>query len=160
MMRTAVFVLAVVLAAGCPRANQAAPVAPGAAAPADVTAAAKAVIEQWRQASEVRSIEALARLYAHDADVTVVSEGIAATGWSAIEALLTDRLGHASAVHVRLKDLRVGPLAATAAVAIASMTREVSDGATTVTETGTVTLVLRKDADAWLIASEHFSYKR
>ena len=84
----------------------------------------------------------------------------AATGWSAIESLLNDRLGHASAVHLRLKDLRIGPLAATAAVAVAAMTREVSDGATTVTETGTLTLVLRKDADAWLIASEHFSYKR
>jgi len=159
-MRTAAYALAAILAAGCSQTKHAAPVGPGAAASADVTTAAKAVIEQWRQAYEVRSIEPLAKLYAHDADVTVVNEGTAATGWSAIETLLNDRLGHASAVHLQLKDLRVGPLAATAAVAIASMTREVSDGATTVTETGTLTLVLRKDADAWQIASEHYSYKR
>ena len=50
--------------------------------------------------------------------------------------------------------------AATAAVAVATMTRELSDGATTVTENGTLTLVLRKDRGRWQIASEHYSYKR
>ena len=47
-----------------------------------------------------------------------------------------------------------------APVATAVMTRELGDGVTTVTESGALTIVLRKDGDSWLIVTEHYSYKR
>ncbi len=40
------------------------------------------------------------------------------------------------------------------------MTREIATGATTVTENGTLSLVLEKQSDAWVIVLEHYSYKR
>jgi len=48
-----------------------------------------------------------------------------------------------------------------AAFGVATMTRELTDGVTTVTEYGSLTLVFRKDPNAgWLIVGEHYSYKR
>jgi uncharacterized protein (TIGR02246 family) len=132
------------------------------ATPKEVVAAARGVLEQWRQAQEVKSFETLANLYAHDADVVVVQEGSPLIGWSSVEAMLQDRLATATAIHVRLKDVTVASLAPTVASALATMTREVQKDNTTVTEAGTLTLVLRR-ADAagapWLIVAEHYSYK-
>jgi uncharacterized protein (TIGR02246 family) len=141
--------------------GKAAPAAPAQpATPADVVAAGRATIEQWRQAYEVRSADALAKLYAHDASLVFVQDGTPSVGWAAIEPVLKVRLGHAKDVHVRLKDLAVWSVGATAAVAAATMTREISDGTTTVTENGALTLVLRRDDDGWKIVVEHYSYKR
>ena len=134
--------------------------------PREVVAAAKATLEQWRQAYEVRSLDALAPLYAHDLDVVVVVEGTPLIGWSSVEAMLKDRLARAGTIHVRLKDIGVSSLGPTAASVVATMSREVTAGATTVTEAGTLTLALRHDhpaagsGGAWVIVAEHYSYRR
>ena len=156
MMRVAL-VLAL-LAAGCPARGPDAPTAP--VTPAEVVAAAKATVEQWRQGYEVRSFEALAKLYAHDPELVVVTEGAPLVGWKAIEGSLRDRLAHAGAIRVRLKDVQVASVAPGAATVVAGMTREVTEGATTATEQGTLTLTLRRDGEGWVIVLEHYSYRR
>ena len=159
MRHAAVFVVALLLA-GCPRGggDTTTPVAP--ATPKDVVAAGRATIEQWRQAYQVRSFEALAKLYAHDIDLVVVQDGLLLVGWSSVEAMLKDRLARYKEVQVRLKDIQVTSLGPTAATATAAMTRELGDGVTTVSEGGALTIVLRRDGETWLIVSEHYSYKR
>nr|HEX4315878.1 nuclear transport factor 2 family protein [Kofleriaceae bacterium] len=163
-MRSVVSVAAMVVAAlavGCPHGGASGPATPGSAAatPKDVVDAARAALEQWRQAYEVRSEDVLASLYEHDPDVVVVLEGAPLIGWGSVEAMLKDRLSRADSLHVRLKDVQVASLAPTVALVTATMTREIQGGATTVTENGTLTLVMKKQADAWLIAAEHYSYK-
>lgn len=160
MKPTAIFALAIAGAAGCAGGHGPTAVAPSGAAPTEVVAAAKATIEQWRQATEVRSPDALEKLYAHDLDVVIVQEGTAHLGWSDVKTVIDERVGMASAIHVRLKDVQVASVAPTAATAVAQMTREITTGTTAVTETGTLTLVLRHDAAGWVITSEHYSYKR
>lgn len=156
-MRHAVALALALVLAGCPRAK---PAATTPATPADVVTAGKATVEQWRQAYEVRSFDALAKLYVHDLDTVVVVDGIPLQGWSAIEPVLKDKLSHAKEIHVRLKDVSVASLAPTVAGAVATMTREVSDGVTTVSENGALTLVLKHTADGWQIVAEHYSYRR
>lgn len=128
--------------------------------PDAVVADGKATIEQWREAYEVRSLDALSRLYAHDAQLVVVTDGVPTVGWPQVQARLSDRLARAKEIHVRLKDVVVTSLAPTVASALATMSREIGDGVTTVTENGTLTLVLRNDADGWKIVVEHYSYRR
>jgi len=130
------------------------------AAPADVVSAARGVIEQWRQAYEVRSADALEKLYTHDPDLVLVQDGTAIVGWTAVKSALDARIQHAKEIHVKLQDVKVSSLAPTVATATATMTREIGDGITTVNENGALTLVLRKDEDGWKIAGEHYSYKR
>ena len=159
-MRHAVALAIALVVAGCPRAKPAETTPAAEATPQDVVAAGKATIEQWRQAYEVKSFDALAKLYVHDLDTVVVVDGMPLMGWSAIEAVLKDKLAHAKEIHVRLKDVTVTSLAPTVASAVATMTREVSDGVTTVTENGALTLVLKKTGTTWQIVTEHYSYKR
>jgi ketosteroid isomerase-like protein len=153
---------AVLVALGCAHGTAPAVTDVAPATPKEVVAAARGVLEQWRQAQEVKSFETLSRLYAHDTDVVVVQEGTPLIGWSSVEAMLQDRLATATAIHVRLKDIAVSSLSPTVASALATMTREVQTNNTTVTEAGTITIVLRRaeSADApWLIVAEHYSYK-
>ena len=159
-MRTAIILVALAVAAGCPHGKAEDTVPPRAAAPKDVVAAARATVEQWRQAYEVRSVEALAKLYTHDLDTVDVQDGQTWIGWSAVESMLKERISRAKTIHVRLKELQVASLAPDVAVAVATMTREVSDGTTSVSENGALTLVLRKDGEVWHIVTEHYSYKR
>lgn len=149
--------LAALAAGGCPT-KPAAPVE--AAPPVGLVAGVRGTIEQWRQAYEIRSMDALAKLYAHDARLAIVQDGALQLGWAAIEPVLRERLARATAIRVRITDLQVSPLGEDAAVATARMTRESTDGMTTVTENGVVTLALRKDDAGWAIAGEHYSYKR
>ncbi|MEO8553789.1 MAG: nuclear transport factor 2 family protein [Kofleriaceae bacterium] len=129
--------------------------------PRAVTVATRGAIEQWRQAYEVRSIDALERLYSHDPDIVLVNDGVTLIGWSSVDGMLKDRLVRAKEIHIRLKEVQVTSIAPTAAFGVATMTRELSDGVTTVTEYGSLTLVFRKDPNAgWLIVGEHYSYKR
>ena len=128
--------------------------------PDAVVAAGKATIEQWREAYEVRSVDALTKLYAHDKDLVVVTDGQPLVGWLAVQPALAAKLGRAKEVHVRLQDEQVTSVAPTVATALATMTREIGDGVTTVTEKGALTLVLRHDSDGWKIVAEHYSYTR
>jgi ketosteroid isomerase-like protein len=129
--------------------------------PKEVTVATRGAIEQWRQAYEVRSIDALEKLYSHDPDIVLVNDGVTLIGWSSVDGMLKDRVARAKEIHIRLKEVQVTSVAPTAAFGVATMTRELSDGITTVTEYGSLTLVFRKDPNAgWLIVGEHYSYKR
>lgn len=129
--------------------------------PREVTVATRGAIEQWRQAYEIRSIDALEKLYSHDSDIVLVNDGVTLIGWSSVDGMLKDRVARAKEVHIRLKEIQVTSVAPTAAFGVATMTRELSDGVTTVTEYGSLTLVFRKDLNAgWLIVGEHYSYKR
>jgi len=129
--------------------------------PREVTVATRGAIEQWRQAYEIRSIDALEKLYSHDANIVLVNDGVTLIGWSSVDGMLKDRVARAKEIHIRLKEIQVTSVAPTAAFGVATMTRELSDGVTTVTEYGSLTLVFRKDPNAgWLIVGEHYSYKR
>ena len=84
---------------------------------------------------------------AHDDDVVVVQDGQPLIGWS------LDRRGSAQGPDrprprrstSGSRTSQVASLVPGIATAIATMTREISDGITTVTENGALTLVLRKD---------------
>ena len=155
----AIAVVASMAACPSPKTSETTPVAN--ATPAEVIAAGKATVEQWRQAYEVRSFDALAKLYAHEPGLVVVIDGLPIVGWtSGVEAMVHDRVTKAKEIHVKLKDVSVNALGATGATVVATMTREVSDGVTTVTEQGALTLVLRRGADGWQIVQEHYSYRR
>jgi ketosteroid isomerase-like protein len=151
-----VALLVAITAGGCPPR----PAAPAAGPPTELAAAVRGTIEQWRQAYEVRSMDALAKRYAHEPGLAIVQDGTLLLGWTAIEPALRGRLERASEIRVRIKDLQIAALGAGAAVAVGAMTRESTEGATSVRETGVVTLVLREDPDGWVIASEHYSYRR
>ena len=163
MIRLVALVAALALA-GCPRggADQTTPVGPThELTPKEVVIATRGAVEQWRQAYEVRSMDALGKLYAHDIDVVIVQDGVTLIGWGSVEGLLKDRINRAKEIHIRLKEVQVTSVAPTAAFAVATMSREMSDGVTSVTENGSLTLVFRKDATAgWLIVGEHYSYKK
>ncbi|MEZ4358640.1 MAG: nuclear transport factor 2 family protein [Kofleriaceae bacterium] len=153
-----VLAAAIALAGGC--AGRAPAPEPAPAMAGSEVAAVRGTLEQWRQAYEVRSVEALARLYAAGDDVVVVVEGAATRGASAVTAALTERLGRAKDVRVRFREVAVTRLGEAGASVWARMSREVSDGVTTVAEEGVVTLALRRDGAAWKIVAEHFSYTR
>src|SRR5689334_19184687 len=88
MRHVAIFVVALALSA-CPRSGgDTTPARP--ATPKEVVAAARATVEQWRQAYEVRSFDALAKLYAHDLDLVVVQDGVPLIGWQSVEGMLKD----------------------------------------------------------------------
>jgi ketosteroid isomerase-like protein len=159
-MRHLVIALAVIAALGC-GGRRRAPGGPSAPdTPPDVVEATRGAVERWRKAYEVRSVEELGKLYAHDKDTTIVQEGHAHTGWPAVEAMLKDRLAKATAVHVRLDNVSIAAVGTDSARAVAAMRRELGDGTVTLTETGTLTLVLRREGEGWVIVLEHFSYKR
>ncbi|HTL36941.1 MAG TPA: nuclear transport factor 2 family protein [Kofleriaceae bacterium] len=157
MKHAAIFVVALALA-GCPHSNEPAPTHPS--TPKEVVAGARATIEQWRQAYQVKSLDALSKLYVRSLDLVVVQDGQPLVGWQSVEGMLKDRFARYKDVVIRLKDIQVTALDGTSSVATASMTRELGDGVTTITESGALTVVLRKEGDVWLIVAEHYSYKR
>jgi ketosteroid isomerase-like protein len=159
MMRPVV-ALAVLAIASCSGGAGARPARPP--VPADVVAAVESVIEQWRQAYELRSVDSLAPLYAHEPELVVVREGNALTGWPAVEQMLKERLAKATSVRVKLGIVQVSQLTPEVATAVATMTREIAEEFATFNETGTLTLTLRKDPGGrdFRIVVEHYSYKR
>jgi len=159
-MRSLAIVLWVVLtAAACgPAKSGDTTPEPGSPAAA-VTAGARGAVEQWRQAWEVRSVEALGDVYAHNLDVIVVDQGRSYLGWTQVETYLSTKLGAATEVHVKLDDLQIFQLGDGAAAASASIVREISDGVVNNTERGVITMALRADSDGtWRIVSEHYSF--
>ena len=152
--------LALLALAGCPHEAPVVTTPVKDPTPKQVIVATRGAIEAWRQAYEVRSMDALAQLYAHDIDTVLVQDGVTLIGWSSIEGTLKDRLARAKEIHIRLKEVQVEAVGPGGAFAVVRMTREVGDGVTTVTEDGALTLVFRKDPTGWLIVGEHYSYKR
>lgn len=120
--------------------------------------AAASLGEKWRQGWETRTVEALAPLYAHDTDLVVVAQGTAYRGWSDVETFLSTKLGALQAVHLRFDGAMTVGLGLDGGVLTTGLIRELDDGAGTVTERGTLTLVVRKDSLGWVIVSEHYSY--
>jgi ketosteroid isomerase-like protein len=158
MRHVVALALAMALTGCLGKAADTTPVAPS--TPSEVVAAGTGAIEQWRQAYEVKSFDALAKLYVRSPDTVLVLDGVPMIGWKSIEPMLRDKLARAKEIHIRLKDVSVMSLAPTIASAVATMTREISDGITTVTENGALTLVFEKTHDGWQIVAEHYSYRR
>jgi len=116
------------------------------------------VVEQYRQAYEVASMDALASLYAQDLDVVLVYEGASYSGWSAVQAFLEKKLAGASSVRMAMKDVSIRGLGPDAAVVTATRESSIGDGSVTLTEKGVLTLVLEKQQGRWMVVAEHFSY--
>src|SRR5689334_23178311 len=104
-MRHAAFLVVLALA-GCPHSKSDA-TPPRPATPKEVIAAGRATIEQWRQAYQVRSLETLSKLYAHDNDVVVVQDGQQLVGWTSVESAIKDQLERHTKIVIRLKDMQV-----------------------------------------------------
>lgn len=126
--------------------------------PAEVIEAGKGVAEQYRQAYQVRSFDALSQLYVHNLDVVIADQGDKRAGWTAVEAHLKALLDRASEIHIKLDHVVVTAMGPGAAVVVATMKREVNDGSAAVIERGVLTLFVRREADSWVIVTEHFSY--
>lgn len=127
-------------------------------APASVVEAAQALVEQYRQAHEVRSMDALAPLYAASPELVRVWQGRRTTGWEVVRPELAGLLGRAESIKLRIGDLAVSALGEDGAAVTASVSRTVADGVTSVRVDGVLTLALRRQDDRWVIVGEHFSH--
>ncbi len=156
-MRRSVLVLLVALAAGACGGSS-----PGSRAPAGATedafAAVFRVVEQWRQGWEVRSFDALLPLYRQDDKTVLVYQGKAHVGWPQAQTFLRKSVEGARSVHFSLDDGQVTALGGDGATYAARLTREISDGAVTATDSGFVTLTFARDGTRWEIVAEHYSY--
>jgi ketosteroid isomerase-like protein len=127
-------------------------------APDDEVAAAQRAVEAWRTAWEARDADQLFALYDHGDALAVVTQGSAVIGWDTIKAQFTERLGRAKGIRLKLNNVKVSPVGA-GAVAVAELSREVSDGVTSVTDAGTLTLAFARDGERWVIVGEHYSFR-
>ncbi len=62
-------------------------------------------------------------------------------------------------VHLTVTDGQVAALGDSGATYAARLTREISDGAVTVSDTGYLTLTFARSGAAWEIVAEHYSYR-
>ncbi|MEZ4367300.1 MAG: nuclear transport factor 2 family protein [Kofleriaceae bacterium] len=154
-LRPVALALLASIVVGCGGAAATSP-APAPVAADDVTAVLR-VVERWRQAHEVRSLEALAPLYAHGKDLVVTRQGVPVVGWDAVERELRTRLESVTSLRLRLDATRVEVVGG-GAVVTAEVSREASGGATVVNEVGVVTLVIAPADEHGLIVSEHYSF--
>jgi hypothetical protein len=152
--------LALAAACGATDPEPAAP-KPEPLAPEGVTAAVRGAVEQYRQAYEVASFEAIEPLYVKGRELAVTSKGRRYRGWEEVRIYLEELLGGARMIRLEVTNVEVVALGSDAAYATVSLNREMSDGAATVAERGTLSLVfqLREVAgiERWRIVSEHFS---
>ena len=154
------------LVAGCGGGTKARAEAPETAAPApgSVEEAAKAVLEQYRQAHEVRSIDALAPLYLDAPELVRVWQGERTASWGAVRGQLAVLFSSAEDIRLRVDTVAVLPLGQDGAAVIANVARTVDSGATSVRVEGVLTLILRRQdgqdgqGARWVIVSEHFSH--
>jgi ketosteroid isomerase-like protein len=157
-MRLAAILVAALATASCAHGGGSAPVRPPSAS--ELVTAARGTVEQWRQAYQVKGMDALATLYANDPELVVVQDGTPIVGWKLVETTIKSRLEHTPKIVIRLRDMTVVPLGDNAATVTAVMTRELGDDVTTVTDTGALTMVLRRERDRWVIVAEHYSYRK
>jgi ketosteroid isomerase-like protein len=149
----------VVLAlAACPAPKPPEGPPPAPPTPVDVDTAVKSRVEQYRQGYEVRSLEALEPLYAHDDALVITIQGRSTRGWPQGRDRLAAFLDQATSVKARVSDLAVVALGDGGAVATLTLHRSYGDGVKTVDEIGTLVLVFRRQGQDWLIVAEHFSY--
>jgi hypothetical protein len=157
----AVALICAVAACGGSPAPTAAPPAP-APMSRDAAEGARAVLEQYRQAHEVRSVEALDPLYLTTPELVRVWQGQRTTGWDTARTELAGLFNRAQGIKLRVEQVTVHAIGPgdepTGAVVVADVSRTVSDGVTSVRVDGVLTLVLQRADQRWLIASEHFSY--
>lgn len=132
------------------------PVAPP--TPRQVVSAARTILERYEQGYEVLSLAALQPLYIEDLDLIVVVQGKSHRGWTQVESYLRGFFTRFDAVRIDLEDVAVVALGDDAAELTATMTRELKAGATTIKETGILSLTLSRVGERWLIRTEHFSY--
>ena len=162
MVQRSLLITALMLAlGGCAKQGTPAPQAPAATVepvPASVQEAARGVIEQYRQAYQVRSLDALLPLYARSPDLVMVRQGRPIAGWDQVQDHLTSLITRAEEIQLELEDVRIIALGQGGAAVTARVTRTVHDNATSVREEGLLTLALRQDGERWVIASEHFSH--
>jgi len=150
-------VLTLAVACGGGKAGSAGPVTPG---DGDAFAAVFRVVEQWRQGWEVRSFDALQPLYRQDDNTVVVYQGRPHVGWPEAQNYLRQTVEGARGIHLTLEAGQVTSIGVGGATYAARLTREVSDGAVTVTDQGFLTLTFARvpGSDRWEIVSEHYSY--
>jgi len=136
-------------------------------APGSVEEAARAVLEQYRQAHEVRSLDALAPLYLDAPELIRVWQGERTKSWGAIRGQFAVLFSSAEDIKLRADEVTVLVLGQDGAAVIADVSRTVDSGATSVRVDGVLTLVLRRQEDPdgpdgkagrWVIVSEHFSH--
>jgi ketosteroid isomerase-like protein len=156
MIRPAVHAFALVALIACGGAGQC-PQGPSAAEPEALTEQLRTV-EEWRAAWETRGADTIMKLYDHGAAVTLVTQGVALVGWDLVQTELQQRLARATKIHYALSDVRVAP-AGTSVVVTAALAREITEGAATASDTGTLTLVLTRDGARWVVLAEHFSFR-
>jgi SnoaL-like domain len=120
----------------------------------DTSAAASTILEQWRQAYEVRSVEALAKLYDPSDRLVYVHQGKRFTGWPSAAAAITERLAGVTELRLDLRDISVRSVGG-ATLLNANMTVEMTASATTVKESGVISMVI---VDG-IITAEHFSFR-
>ncbi|HVK75256.1 MAG TPA: nuclear transport factor 2 family protein [Kofleriaceae bacterium] len=155
-MRRVFLVGLVALIAAC-RGGSSGPRTP-AAGGEDAFAAVFRVVEQWRQGWEVRSLDALAPLYRQDDNTVLVYQGRAHVGWPQAQTYLRKTVEGARSVHFTLDDGHVTALGDDGATYAARLTREISDGAVTATDSGYLTLTFARAGSRWEIVAEHYSY--
>lgn len=152
-------------AAGCAGAQPepvTTPRAPESEAPVEVVEAVKDAVEQYRQAYEVRALEALEPLYVRGPELVVITGGRRYRGWEEVRGYLSELLQNAREVRMKLSDLKVIKLGDASALATVAVEREIGDGTTSVTENGLLSLVFLyrsglQGAERWRIVGEHFS---
>lgn len=132
--------------------------APAAEVPEDQKTAIEGVVEQYRQAYEVVSLEALSTLYSQDLDLVLVYQGQQHQGWTAVQAFLTTHFEGASEIRMGIKNVAIRSLGPDSVTVTAQRDSSIKNGAITVTETGMLTLVIQKRDERWLVVAEHFSY--
>jgi len=159
------FVVSLLVAAGLVACNgkaKPAPVKPKQVveklAPEVVIAQVKRTVEQYRQAYEVRSLEALAPLYAKGEGIVITHQGKTHRGMTQVAAYLNRLLRRAQYIRMKTSGLTVIALGSAGASVTATVNRAIGDGVTTVESTGTLTLGLKLVDKRWVIVSEHFSY--
>jgi ketosteroid isomerase-like protein len=152
-------VTALALACGGKKGAEAPSSSAGNGTSGDAFAAVFRVVEQWRQGWEVRSLDALTPLYRQDDNTVVVYQGRSHVGWPQAQNFLRQSVEGARNIHLTLEGGQVTTLGASGATFAARLTREISDGAITISDEGFLTLTFARTAgDKWEIVSEHYSY--
>lgn len=131
---------------------------PASTVPQDQQTAIRGVLEQYRQAYEVGSAEALHAVYSKDLDVVLVYQGKVHQGWTSVESFLAGKLEGASQVRMTFKDVSIREFGPDGAILTATRTSSIGDGSVSVTEVGALSLVLQNHDGQWMVVAEHFSY--